>query len=153
MRNLSASELQCLSASIALSQEQDAAWLSQVFCHEKPVEWAGFHAQKECEDGTIGQKPKTTFVFGPMIDSPPAHPDTALTTLKHLKKCLTAFGIDYIRVTIDMQLYQVMCMIKWSDPKTWTNLVLHPGIMHALRSFFSYRDTDEIIRLERNNQC
>jgi len=70
-----------------------------------------------------------------MIDSPPAHPDTALTTLKDLKKCLTAFEMDYIHLTVYMQLYQLMCKIKWSDPKTWTHLVLHPGMMHNLMSF------------------
>jgi len=26
-------------------------------------------------------------------------------------------------------------MIKWSNPKTWTHLVLHPGLMHTLMSF------------------
>ena len=32
-------------------------------------------------------------------------------------------------------------MIKWSEPKTWTHLVLHPGMMHTLMSFIGAKRT------------
>ena len=34
------------------------------------------------------QKPKTLVVFGPMIDSPPSHPNTVITTLVNLERAL-----------------------------------------------------------------
>jgi len=124
-------------------------------CHEKHVEWAGFYAQKEHEDGTIGQKPNTTFMFGPMIDSPYAHSDTYFTTLKHLKKCLTAFRMDYIHVTVDMQLYQVMCMIKWSDQKNMDKSCTSPRdyacsnkFFGAIRTLMKSSGLEEIINAE-----
>ena len=77
---LSAEESQLQSAAVIFSQKRDAEWLYQVHQSNKPVEWAGFNAQQDrLVDST--QKPKTLVVFGPMIDSPPAHPDTVLTTV------------------------------------------------------------------------
>ena len=134
-KNLLADELQLQSAAVTFSQQQDAAWLSQIHGSDKPVEWAGFNAQQVRLEGSSVQKPKTLVVFGPMIDSPPAHPDTVLTTLVHLEKCLTTFGMQYIHVTVDMQLYQLMCLVQWNDPDRWCNLILHPGMMHTLMSF------------------
>ena len=104
-KNLPADELQLQSAAVTFSQERDATWLSQIHCSDKPIEWAGFNAQQDRLEGSSVQKPKTLVVFGPMIDSPPAHPDTVLTTLVHLEKCLTTFGMQYIHVTVDLQLY------------------------------------------------
>ena len=34
-----------------------------------------------------------------------------------------------------MQLYQIACLVQWSDPQRWRSLVLHPGMMHTLMSF------------------
>ena len=64
-----------------------------------------------------------------------AHSDTILTTLMHLEKCLTTFGMQYIHVTVDMKLYQSMCLVQWSDPEQWRNLIIHPRMMHSLMSF------------------
>ena len=134
-KNLPADELQLQSAAVTFSQEQDAAWLSQIHCSDKPIERAGFKAQQHRLEGSSVQKPKTLVVFGPMIDSLPSHPDTVLTTLVHLEKCLTTFGMQYIHVTVDLQLYQSMCLVQWSDPEQWSNLILHSGMMHTLMSF------------------
>ena len=73
-KNLPADELQLQSAAVTFSQERDAAWLSQIHCSDKPIERAGFNAQQDRLEGSSVQK--TLVVFGPMIDSPPAHPDT-----------------------------------------------------------------------------
>ena len=80
-------------------------------------------------------KPKTLVVFGPMIDSPPAHPDTVMTTLVYLQRTLNAFGMQYTHVSVDLQLYQTACLVQWNDPQRWTGLILHPGMMHTLMSF------------------
>lgn len=131
MKALSAEELQLQSAAIRFSQQRDAAWLSQVHENDKPVEWAGFNAQQDRLVAGSAQKPKTLVVFGPMIDLPPAHPDTILTTLVYLERSLNNFGMQYIHISVDLQLYQTACLVQWNDPQRWTNLILHPGMMHT----------------------
>ena len=74
-------------------------------------------------------------VFGPLLDTPPAHPDTVMTTLVYLEKTSKTFGMQYAHISVDLQLYQISCLVQWSDPYRWKSLVLHPGIMHTLMSF------------------
>ena len=74
-------------------------------------------------------------VFGPLFDAPPAHPDTVMTTLVYLEKTSKTFGMQYAHISVDLQLYQISCLVQWSDPYRWKSLVLHPGIMHTLMSF------------------
>ena len=74
-------------------------------------------------------------VFGPLLDAPPAHPDTVPTTLVYLEKTLNTFGMQYAHLSVDLQLYQKSCLVQWSDPCRWKSLVLHPGMMHTLMSF------------------
>ena len=81
------------------------------------------------------RSPKTLVVFGPMIDSPPAHPDTVITALLYLERTFKSFGMQYTHLTVDLQLYQTVCPVKWNDPLRWTNIILHPGLMHTLMSF------------------
>ena len=85
---LPAEESQLQSAAVRFRQQRDAAWLSQVHQNDKPVEWAGFNAQQDPVMEGPGNKPKTLVVFGPMIDLPPAHPDTVMTTLVYDSECL-----------------------------------------------------------------
>ena len=86
-------------------------------------------------DSTSTKKPKTLVVFGPLFDAPPAHPDTVMTTLVYLEKTSKTFGLQYAHISVDLQLYQISCLVQWSDPYRWKSLVLHPGIMHTLMSF------------------
>ena len=72
---------------------------------------------------------------GPMINSLPAHPDTVLTTLVYLERTLNTFGMQYIHLSVDLQLYQTACLVQWNDLQRWTNLILHTGMMHTLMSF------------------
>ena len=84
------------------------------------------------------QKPNTMVVFGPMIDSPTAHPDTVLTMLVNLETALNSFGMQYTNITVDLQLHQTACLVKWNDPLRWTNVIPHPGMMHTLTSFLGH---------------
>ena len=102
---LSAEESQLQSAAVRFSQQRDAAWLPQVHQNDKPVEWADFNAQQDPVMEGPGNTPKTLVVLGPMIDSPPAHPDTVMTTLVYLQMTLNAFGMQYTHVSVDLQLY------------------------------------------------
>ena len=110
---LSAEDSQLQSAEVRFSQERDAACrLSQVHQNDTPVEWAGFNAQQDRVVAGSGNKPNTLVMFGAMIDSPPAHPDTAMTTLVYLQRTLNAFGMQYTHVPLDLQLYQTACLVQ-----------------------------------------
>ena len=91
-----------------------------------------FNAQK---DHLHLRKYKTIAVFGPMIDSPPAHPDTVLTTIVYLDKSLNSFGMTYTHLIVDLQLYQATCVIQWNDLERWKSLILHLGMMRTLMTF------------------
>ena len=43
--------------------------------------------------------------------------------------------MQYAHISVDLQLYQISCLVQWSDSCRWKSLVLHPGIMHTLMSF------------------
>jgi hypothetical protein len=116
------------------SQQSDATWLLQVHGNDRPVEWAGFNAQQDRLVAGSAQKSNTLVVFGQMIDSPPAHPDTIITTLVNLERALSSFGMQYTHITVDLQLYQTACLVQRNDPLCWI-VILHPGMMHTLMSF------------------
>ena len=75
------------------------------------------------------------FTFGPLIDAPPFHPDTILTTLDYCKNYLQSLGMSTVHITLDMQLYMVAIQVKWSDPEKWATLVIHPGESTVLCHF------------------
>ena len=70
------------------------------------------------------EKAKTLVVFRPMINWPPAHPDTAITTLVNLERALNSFGIQYTYLTVDLQLYQTACLAQWNDSLRWAIVIL-----------------------------
>ena len=80
-------------------------------------------------------KPFTPLSFGPLIDAPPSHTDTIVTTLDYCKNYSQSLGMNTVHVTLDMQLYMVAIQVKWSDPEKWATLVIHPGEMHCVISF------------------
>ena len=112
MKALSAEESQLQSAAVRFSQQRDAAWLSQAHQNDIPVEWAGSNAQQDPVMKGPGNTPKTLVVFGPMIDSPPVHPDTVMTTLVYLQSTLNAFGMQYTHVSVDLHLYHTACPVQ-----------------------------------------
>ena len=109
---LSAEESQLQSAAVRFIQQRDAAWLSQVHQNDKPVEWGGSNAQQDPVMEVPGNTPKTLVVFGHMIDSPPAHPDTVMTTFVYLQRTLNAVGMQYTHVSVDLQLYHTACPVQ-----------------------------------------
>ena len=78
----------------SLSQEQEA------------MEWNGFNNQLSRTQGVL--KPTTTYLYvRSLIDVPPSHPDTILTTLTYMQRSLVDMGMKYIHLSIDMQLFAV----------------------------------------------
>ena len=86
-------------AARTMARARDAAWLSRVHTEDEPVEWAGFNAYLDHQEGsTSTKKPNTLVVFGPLLDAPPA--DTHLPG-----NILKTFGIQYAHLSFDLQLY------------------------------------------------
>ena len=69
-------------------------------------------------------------MFGPLIDDPPSHPDTILTTLTYMQRSLTDMGMKYVHLSMDMQLFAVTKQVYWNQPNQFQNVIAHPGGMH-----------------------
>ena len=116
------------------AQVVDTQWLNSLLHDPNPIEWGGYAdalARVECSP-----KPTTTYMFGPLINAPPSHPDTVLTTLSYFEKTLTEPGMKTSNLSADMQLYIVATLIKWaSHGNRFKSVILRPGGMHTLMSF------------------
>ena len=55
------------------------------------------------------------YLLEPLINSPPAHPDTVLTSVVYMMKSLQELGMAYAQLSPDMQLYIQALQIKLSD--------------------------------------
>jgi hypothetical protein len=98
------------------------------------VEWSGYMAARAREQSSNVLK-ATRYIFGPLIDATPSHPDTVLTTLTLIEEFVKNHGQKYIFVEADMQIYKIAINIKWSNPTRWAYLIVRPGGMHTLMSF------------------
>ena len=99
------------------------------------MEWHGFNNKLARTEVPSRQKPANTYLVGPLIDSPPHHPDTVLTSLRYIQKSLVDMGMTYVHLSIDIQLYMVSQQIKWNDRQAFQNIILRPGAMHVIPSF------------------
>lgn len=121
--------------SVSRAQKKDTAWLCQLHSSPLPLDWSAYNVVQDRNGDDSAPKLKTISVFGPLLDSPPAHPDTVLSTMAYLDTSLRQLGMSHSHITFDMQLYVIACLIKWSDPQRWSSVVLKPGMMHTLMSF------------------
>ena len=128
------SDLRIRQSGIALALEKDVEWLNQLYHTEKPTkEWSGFNAMTTRSSGAVA-KPASTYLFGPVIDAPPSHPDTVLTSLTYMQSSLKKMGMKYIHLSHDMQLYMVASQIKWNNMERFHDITLRPGVMHVIMS-------------------
>ena len=115
----------------------DVDWLNSVIHGhdggEEPTEWSGFMCHLSREKGFVSKA--TRYVFGPLIDAPPSHPDTVLTSLMYIERFVRSHGQRYVHVVADLQLFKTAIQIKWSNPVRWKFLIIRPGGMHTLMSF------------------
>ncbi|KAJ8349304.1 hypothetical protein SKAU_G00244340 [Synaphobranchus kaupii] len=116
--------------SVSRAQKKDAAWLCQLHSSPLALDWSAYNVGQDS-----APKLKTISVFGPLLDSPPAHPDTVLSTIAYLDTLLRWLGMSHSHITFDMQLYMIAYLIQWSDAQRWSSVVLRPGMMHTLMSF------------------
>ena len=114
----------------------DVKWLSDVITREDddpPAEWSGYMHHLARDNGFVSKA--TRYIYGPLIDAPPSHPDTVLTSIMYIENFIKSHGQTYVHLSVDMQLFKVAMQIKWSDPTRWKHLIVRPGGMHTLTSF------------------
>ena len=88
--------------SLEAAQKKDVEWLNSLMKGQDAMEWNGFNNQEsECSETC-----KHIHV-GLLIDAPPSHPDTILTTLTYMQKSLLDMGMIHIHLSMDMQLFEV----------------------------------------------
>ncbi len=97
---ISYSDVCARQASLLAAQEKDAQWLNNLRQGEDAMEWNGFNNQIARSQGTL--KPVSTYMFGPLIDAPPSHPDTILTTLTYMQRSLLDMGMTYAHLSMDI---------------------------------------------------
>ena len=119
--------------SLEAAQEKDAQWLNSLSQGQDAMEWNGFNNQLTRSQGIL--KPASLYMFGPLIDAPPSHPDTIITTLVYMQRSLVDMGMTSIHLSIDMQLYIVTKQVCWYHPERFHNVFVHPGGMHIIQSF------------------
>ena len=61
----------------------------------------------------------TQYHNGPLIDSPPSHVDTVLTSMTYTEEFLKNLQMKQICLAADMQLCKLAMQIMWSDRKRW----------------------------------
>jgi hypothetical protein len=124
---------------ITMALKADTKWLTQTVTsddddnNDLPVEWSGYMSYLAREKGFVSKA--TRYIYGPLIDAPPSHPDTVLTSLKYIEEFIKSHGQKYMHLVVDLQLFKVAIQIKWSDPTRWKYLLVRPGGMHTLMSF------------------
>ena len=64
-------------------------------------DWSGTMARAAKDDGQLPGI-ATPFIFGPLIDSPPAHPDIVLSTLSFIERFLDQHGMTYMHISADL---------------------------------------------------
>ncbi|MCG7883058.1 MAG: hypothetical protein JAY96_15870 [Candidatus Thiodiazotropha endolucinida] len=118
--------------SLTTAQEKDTIWLNTLG-QEDAMEWNGFNNEVSRTQGVL--HPANMYVFGPLIDAPPSHPDTVLTTLTYMQRSMVDMGMEKVHLCMDMQLYAVTKQVCWNQPKKYQNVVVHPGGMKIIQSF------------------
>lgn len=118
--------------SLTSAQQKDMGWLNSLK-QEDPMEWNGFNNEMARREGKA--HPANRYMFGPLLDAPPSHPDTILTTLTYMQNSLVDMGMEKVHLCMDMQLYAVTKQVCWNQPRRFENVVVHPGGMHIIQSF------------------
>jgi len=74
------------------AQRRDAAWLCQLHSNPLPLDWSAYNVVQDRHSDEGVSRMKIISVFGPLFDSPPAHPDTVRRTIAYLDTSLKQLG-------------------------------------------------------------
>ena len=80
---ISYTEVCARQTSLEAVQEIDAQWLNSLSQGQDAMEWNGFNNELARSQGIL--KPASHYMFGPLIDAPPSHPDAIITLEMHLR--------------------------------------------------------------------
>ena len=116
------------------ANESNLAFLTDTIKSDDCPEFNGYNTGLCREQGKYPQ-PKTKAVYLPLIDMPPAHPDTIMTAMSKAQKLTAETGQDFTIFTADQQLYRVAVEIQWAHPDLFPNLIPRLGGMYMLMSF------------------
>ena len=83
----------------------------------------------------MNTKPKTEVAFLPLVDRPPAHPDTIKTAIEKGLSLVRAAGEYVLFFTADQQLYKVTIDIVFNQPSYFKSVIPVLGGMHMLMNF------------------
>ena len=125
-------------AHMVLSQqranENDFAFLTDIIMSNDSPEFNGYNTRLCHEQGRY-PKPKAKAIYLPLIDIPPAHPDTSMTAMSQAQQLTEQIGQNFTVFTADQQLYRVAIEVQWAHPDRFPNLISRLGGMHMLMSF------------------
>ena len=99
------------------------------------MEWYGYNNKLAREKAPVLIMPATVYLFGPLIDAPPSHPDIVLTFLLYMETSLSELDMTCANLSIDMQLYMVGQQMKWWELDIFKDVILRLGAMHIIMSF------------------
>ncbi len=116
------------------ASELDISFLKEVHLVDKCPEYNGYNTKLSREDENTS-RPMTMTSYQPLIDMPPADPDTMMTALVEAQRITAQTGQEYTVFTCDQQLYRVALDVMWVYPDRFSNVILRLGGMHLLMSF------------------
>lgn len=123
---------QVISARRAL--ENDFAFFQDIVADQKCPEYNGYNTRL-CREAGMLPLPKTEVAFLPLVDRPPAHPDTIKTAIEKGLSLVRAAGDDVLIFTADQQLYKVTIDIMFHEPSYFKSVIPVLGGMHMLMNF------------------
>ena len=82
---------------VSRAQRKDAAWLCQLRSSPLPLVWSAYNVVQDRQNDGV-YKMRTISAFGPLPDSPLAHPDTMLSTITYLDTSLKQLGMSYSHI-------------------------------------------------------
>ena len=113
--------------------ENDFAFLQDIHLEPKCPEYNGYNTRLS-RTGEIPQPP-TKVTFLPLIDKPPAHPDTIKTAINRRLSLARTVNEDVLILTADHQLYKVSIDVLFHEPSYFKSGIPVLGGMHMLMNF------------------
>ena len=116
------------------ADENDLAFFQDVITDPECPEYTGY-CTRSCREAGLLPAPKTDVSFLPLIDRPPADPDTIKTAIEKGLSLIKGSGQDILYFTCDQQLYKITIDILFHQPGYFKSVVPILGGMHMLMNF------------------
>ena len=114
--------------------ENDFAYFQDIHTEPHCPEYNGYNT-KICREAGMHPQPKTEVAFLPLVDRPPAHPDTIKTAMEKGLSLVKAAGQNMLIFTADQQLYKIVIDVMFHEPSYFESVIPVLGGMHMLMNF------------------